>query len=267
MYRMIATDVDGTLVDSRNTLTERTANAIRAAEEAGVKIVIASARPYGSIEGLLSRLALKDPYVIAGSGTSIWQSAANKEKIHLSLSAEQVRECARFASRYGYGCLAVKHDGSFYYAPGMGCADYYGGIFKTPSYPVDYETENCTDCCKIMLFTEVDADDIALCLERVKGELSHFSFSKTWRNIVEVYPAGVCKENAMAEIAKMLSIPLAEVIALGDDRVDMGMIRMAGLGVAMENGDGDLKAAADFVTLSNDEDGVAHVIEKFILNA
>ena len=77
----------------------------------------------------------------------------------------------------------------------------------------------------------------------------------------------MCKENAMAEIAKMLSIPLAEVIALGDDRVDMGMIRMAGLGVAMENGDGDLKAAADFVTLSNDEDGVAHVIEKFILNA
>jgi len=264
---MIATDVDGTLVDSRNRLTGRTAAAIRAAEEAGAKIVIASARPYGSIEGLLSRLSLKDPYVIAGSGSSIWQAATGEEKIHLSLTAEQVRECARFCARYGYECLAVRHDGSFFHAPGSASADYYWGVFKTPAYAVDYEREDCTDCCKVMIFTRIDAGEIAACLARVRSEMGHFSSDKTWRNIVEVYPAGVCKENAMAELARLLSIPLSAVIAIGDDRVDMGMIRMAGLGVAMANGDHALKEAADFVTLSNDEDGVAHVIEKFILNA
>lgn len=267
MYRMIATDVDGTLVDSRNRLTDRTAAALRAAEEAGVKIVIASARPYGSIKGLLEGLKLKDPYVIAGSGSSVWQFATGMEKLHLSLTPEQVRECARFAFRHGYECLAVRHDGSFYCSPGSGSAEYYGGVFKTPAYPVDYETVDCHECCKAMIFTRIDPEEIALCLKRAREELSHFSSDKTWRNIVEVYPAGVCKENAMEELAKMLSIPLSEVIAIGDDRVDMGMILKAGLGVAMANGDESLKDAADFVTLSNDEDGVAHMIEKFILNA
>lgn len=267
MYRMIATDVDGTLVDSNNRITERTLRAIQAAEEAGVTIVIASARPYGSIEGMLSRLSLKDPYVIAGSGASVWQAAKNEERIRLTLTAQQVRECARFASRYGYDCLAVRHDGSFYQSPGSESAEFYRGIFKTPSYPVDYEQEDCTECCKIMLFTAVDPEEMALCLERLSREMDHYSYAKTWQNIVELYPAGVCKENAMAQIAKMLSIPLSEVIAIGDDRVDLGMIQMAGLGVAMNNGDEDLKAAADFVTFSNDEDGVAHVIETFIPNA
>lgn len=266
MYRMIATDVDGTLVDSSNRITQRTLSAIHAAEEAGVKIVIASARPYASIKGLLPGLSLKDPYVIAGSGASVWQPAKNDEKLHLALTPEEVRECSRFAARFGYDCLAVRHDGSFYFAPGSQSAGFYRDLFKTPSSPVDFEKEDCTDCCKAMLFTEPDPEEMALCLERLSCEMSHYSYGKTWQNIAELYPAGVCKENAMARIAELLSIPLSEVIAIGDDRVDMGMIQMAGLGVAMANGDEDLKAAADFVTLSNDEDGVARVIEKFILH-
>ncbi len=219
-----------------------------------------------SIEGLLSVLRLKDPYVIAGSGASVWQAAKNDEKIHISFSIDEVRECARFAARYGYGCLAVSHDGSFYHAPGSLGVEFYVDLFKTPNYPVDFEKEEITDCCKAMVFTELEPGEIELCLERLGKEMSEYSYGKSWTNIVEVSLKGVSKESAMARLADMLSMPLSEVIAIGDEKLDMGMARIAGLGVAMGNGDAEFKAAADYVTLSNDEDGVAHVIEKFILN-
>jgi len=265
MYRLLAIDVDGTMLDSRNRVTERTKAALQSAEKAGACIVVATARPCASICGMISELELKDPYIIAGSGSSVWRLSSGEELVHRSFTPDEVQECVRFSDKYAYDCLAVKHDGSFYCSRGSVSARFYGDMFKTPAIPVDYCSTECRECCKVMLFTEDNPAAAELCIERLRAELGRFGFGKTWRNIIELYPSGISKESALSRAVEILKVPPAEVMAVGDDRVDMGMLNLAGLGVAMGNGDGDLKAAADFITLSNDEDGLAYAIEKFIL--
>ena len=92
-----------------------------------------------------------------------------------------------------------------------------------------------------------------------------FFAMKVWLCMLDVYAAGAGKELGMRQIAGRLGIPMEEVIAVGDDVIDQGIVEEAGLGVAMGNADARLKAAADYVAPTNDEDGVADVVERFIL--
>lgn len=266
MYRMLVLDLDGTLVNKEGIISEPNRTAVRAAEDAGVKVVIASARPYPAVSGVLDQLKLKDPYVIAGSGASVWRAADGSKFFGYLMTPDQVRECAAFAKHYGYEYLAIKDDGNYYTPSFNESASFYGDVFQMKGYLTDFDATDCPDCCKVMIFTEPVPEKVMECMDRMKRELPECGVSKTWVNILEFYPSlEVRKENAMTHLAGLLDIPMKDTLAVGDDIVDIGMIKAAGLGVAMGNASDTVKAEADYVTASNAEDGVAKVIREQIL--
>jgi len=263
---MLVLDLDGTLVSSSGRVTEADRAAVRAAEEAGIAVVLASARPFAAMAGVLRELGLHDPFVIASSGASAWRAATGEKYFGHLMSPRQVRECARFALTQGLDCIAIREDGGYYAKAFDASTAFYGDTFGMRGYLVDFEKDDCPDCCKVMLFTPMDEGFITSCMERMQKEFPDCGVSKTWANILEFYPSkDITKENAMARLAKMLGVALSETVAVGDDLVDIGMIRAAGLGVAMGNADAAVKAAADDVTFSNDEGGVAHVVRTRLL--
>jgi Cof subfamily protein (haloacid dehalogenase superfamily) len=267
MYKMLVLDLDGTLVSGSGTVSEADRAAVKEAEDAGIAVVLASARPYGAVRGVLRELSLSNPYVIAGSGASIWRAADGSKFFGHLMTPQQVRDCVRFARRNNCECLAIREDGGYYATQFNASTAFYGDTFGMKGYLVDFERDDCSDCCKVMLLTEPDAEVVSCCLARMREEFPEYGVSKTWVNILEFYPNHeVTKENAMERLASHLGIALSETVAIGDDLVDIGMIRAAGLGVAMANADEAVKRAADFVTLSNDEGGVAHVIRTRLLN-
>lgn len=261
MYKMLVLDLDGTLVSSSGKVAKADRDAVRTAEEAGVAIVLASARPFAAMSGVLRELGLSNPYVIAGSGASAWRARDSAKYFGYLMTTKQVRACARFAESEGLSFIAIREDGGYYAKAFDASTAFYGDTFGMRGYLVDFEKDDCPDCCKVMLFTPMDEGFITSCMERMQKEFPDCGVSKTWANILEFYPSkDITKENAMARLAKMLGVDLSETVAVGDDLVDIGMLRAAGLGVAMANAHPAVKAAADFVTLSNDEGGVAHVI-------
>ena len=268
MYKMLVLDVDGTLISSSGQITEADKEAVRAAEDAGVKIVIGSARPYPALKkSVLDELALSDPYVIAGSGSSVWRASDNSKFFGYLMTVEQVKNCVAFANKYGYNFLAIKDDGDYYAPEGSKATVFYEESFGMKGSVIDFEKRDCDDCCKVMLFTDPEPEVVFECMERMKAELPDYGVSKTWINILEFYTShDIKKEIAMAHLAELLGIDLSEIVAVGDDIVDIGMIKAAGLGVAMGNAGDAVKAEADFITRSNDEGGVAHVVNSFILN-
>ena len=111
-----------------------------------------------------------------------------------------------------------------------------------------------------------DGDYLALVEARVKAVLGkNFSVYRSEPYFLEILPKGIDKAQCLAQLLKLLSIDREEMIACGDGFNDLSMIEYAGLGVAMENAVRPVRNAADYVTLSNNDDGVAHVVEKFFL--
>lgn len=112
-----------------------------------------------------------------------------------------------------------------------------------------------------------DGDYLALVEARVKAALGkNFSVYRSEPFFLEILPRGIDKAQCLAQLLKLLGMEREEMIACGDGFNDLSMIEFAGLGVAMENAVRPVRNAADYVTLSNNDDGVAHVVEKFCLN-
>ena len=111
-----------------------------------------------------------------------------------------------------------------------------------------------------------DGDYLALVEARVKAALGkNFSVYRSDPFFLEILPRNIDKAQSLAQLLKLLGMKREEMIACGDGYNDLSMIEFAGLGVAMENAVRPVRSAADYVTFSNNDDGVAHVVEKFLL--
>ena len=115
-----------------------------------------------------------------------------------------------------------------------------------------------------LVFIDDDSEKLQY-LRRKLEEIKGISVSKSWHNNLEVMNEGVSKGKALKLLAQMLNIDKDQIIAIGDNENDISMFKVAGLAVAMENGDKIAKEHAHIITDTNDNDGVAKVIEKYIL--
>lgn len=266
MYKMLVLDIDGTLYNNRHELTPRTREAVRLAREKGVRIAIATSRAFGGAARAIKDLGIDDLLVIAGAGTSVWDCATNEELCHLEFAPELARQAIDFFRGHGYDFWVVKHDGSYYYERKTPNNRAYMRTFGYEGTQVDFDGWDCTDVCKLVVITSYEDEDCKK-TERMLDDAypGKFFAMKVWLCMLDVYAAGAGKELGMRQIAGRLGIPMEEVIAVGDDVIDQGIVEEAGLGVAMGNADARLKAAADYVAPTNDEDGVADVVERFIL--
>ncbi|WMM25787.1 Cof-type HAD-IIB family hydrolase [Tissierella sp. MB52-C2] len=267
-YKLVAIDMDGTLLNSDNQISERTRVAIEKAKEKGAHIVISTGRVLKSALYYSETLKLRNP-IIACNGAIIVDESANviyKKPIEKSL-IKTIIDIAKHKNIYYhfydesrfYSHVRVEEILKFYNE---------GSEKSTIDMEVFEDIEEIIRNKDLNVYKFIFIDDNKDNLQSLRLELDkidNIGTSSSWINNIEAMGYNVSKGEAVKELCTRINIKPEEVIAIGDSENDLSMIRFAGLGVAMGNGDEIIKKEADYITDTNDEDGVAKIIEKFIL--
>ncbi len=268
--KVILLDLDGTLLNSHKTISPGNYAALERAAAMGVHIVPATGRFYEGMPEVVRNLPFVR-YVVSVNGAEIYD-AREKKVLH-----KEELEPGEAVAIYEYlSSLPALCDA---YVEGWGYMDrsYYARIdeFATVPYvakmlrelrtPVDdmkaFLREHKAQ--KIMAFFN-DMDRRAVELERVKTLFPNTAVSSSIANNIEVNAKKATKGGALLNLCAVLGVEVKDTMAFGDGSNDLTMIRNAGIGVAMGNAYPGLKEVADYVTLTCDEDGVGHAIEKFV---
>lgn len=269
-YRMIVLDLDGTLTNSEKKVTSRTREALIEAQRQGNLVALASGRtPYG-IRPVAEELQLEryGGYMLPFNGGIMIDCRTGREVFSRMLPVESNRKIIGLAKTYSVHL--VTYEGQ-------------SAVISDPNCPHSlFEARNNHLAVHAMESIEAMQDYVnfpvpkfLLCgdgdyLEKVEPEVRDimgegFSVYRSDPFFLEVLPAGVDKASSIERLLRLTGLERGQVIACGDAYNDISMIRYAGLGVAMENALPAVKEAADYITLSNDEDGVAAVVKKFML--
>ena len=259
--RIVATDLDGTLLRSDGTLSERTRAALLAVQAAGARVVLCTARPVRWVRPIAAAAGIGGCAVCA-NGAVTWdfdaEAMVTEDAIAPEVAAAVV---AAVGERFAGGAWAVEH------AAGFGHEAAY-----EPHWPVPPGTAVApvrellgTPPLKLLFRHPDHSPDAMLTAARSAlagvAELSH---SNSADGLLEISAPGIDKGAGLARLCATLAAGPADVIAFGDMPNDLALLRFAGHGVAVANAHPEVLAVADEVTLSNDEDGVAAVLERLL---
>ena len=262
--RLVAIDLDGTLVDDRNVIAPRVREAIAAAREQGVEVVIATGRMFRSALKFADELALTSP-VICYQGAQIRDPGSGAVLHERLLAQAHAAAVIDFATRRGVHVNAFAGDELFmseltaegrFYCQLSGIA---------PQLVGDLSEWLEEDLVKLVLVTDSSAAR-ALVDEVSAAAPREVSVTRSHPRLVEAIDARVNKGDALARLSRIMDIPIGQIMGIGDNLNDLPLVAAAGFGVAMGSGAPETKAAADFVTAPYDDDGVAVAIERFVLN-
>mgnify|MGYP002794238697 CR=1 FL=1 len=267
-YKALALDLDGTLTDSNKNLSQKNIDAIHKAIEEDVAVILASGRPVLGITEIAEQLELKERggYILAYNGGNIIDCRDDSllyEKILpaecIPLICDAARKNDVIALTYTKDEIVAESQDDEYLLREAKCN--HARIRKVDNLEtfVDYPVAKFLvvgEHEKLLKVQEVLLDAYA---DRIDAFFSESYF-------LEVVPAGIAKSASLDVLLGNLGIRSEELIACGDGMNDIPMLEYAGLSVAMENAYPQVKQYADYITLSNDEDGVAHVIERYILD-
>ena len=266
MYKLIAIDMDGTLLNENKEISKRSHAAISMAKKKGKKVVIATGRPLNGVIRYIEKLNLLDEndYVVAFNGALV-QGTSTKEVIfECPLSYGSYKELYEVSRELGVNIHALT-DSSVLTPKNNRYTGIESSINQIPIIegPVS-EVDPDQRIIKVMFIDDPEKLDHAIpnIPDAIKEK---YTILRSAPYFLEFLHKSVNKGVGVKAIAKELGYKREEVICIGDAGNDLDMIKYAGLGVAMGNAFEDVKAAADYITHSNEDDGVAHVIEKFML--
>ncbi|MDT7765592.1 MAG: hypothetical protein QOC63_5012 [Mycobacterium sp.] len=266
---MIASDVDGTLLDDDEKITARTREAVHAAVDSGAQFVLATGRPPRWVQPVVDALGFA-PMAVCANGAVIYDPSSDRIVSARTLSTDALGELAEIATRIIPGAgLAVErvgesaHDAAtpqFVSSPG-----YEHAWLNPDNTEVSVEDLLSAPAVKLLIRKAgAHSSDMAAVLAKHVGLEGDITYS-TNNGLVEIVPLGISKATGVEELARPLGITAENVVAFGDMPNDVPMLEWAGLGVAMGNAHPDAVAAADEVTASNTDDGVARVLERWWL--
>ncbi len=270
--RMIALDLDGTTL-GKDGISENTKSTLEAAIENGVHVVVATGRTFTALPEDIYKIRGLE-YVISSNGAHITYLPEDKIIYSNCISASaaaRMRELLESYSRYPievFTCGRAYIDESVYSDLMENGSDYMNAGYirrtRTPVHDIygflEKNKENIENINIHFRFLD-DKEKFKVLLKAEKDITATSSFIHN----IEIGGATTSKAEAIARLCEITGIMEKNVMACGDSHNDMAMIRAAGLGVAMGNAEEEIKAAADFVTLSNVEDGVAFAVKKFVL--
>ncbi|MHC1684136.1 MAG: sugar-phosphatase [Clostridiaceae bacterium] len=269
MYKLIALDVDGTLLKEDKSISPAVKEAISKASAKGVKVVITTGRPVKGITKILDELDLRaeGDYAIGYNGGVI-QKTHNEEVSSQILMPEGSFELLyrlSFDLNVHIHLLTSKevitpNKDISHYTVLEAFMNQIQLLYKAPE-----EMVNIKDVNKIMLIDHPEVLDEAI-KQLPDWVYEKFNLVKSAPYFLEILPKEVSKAVGVKMLADSLGIKQEEIIAVGDADNDLDMIEFAGLGVAMGNAFENVKAIANYISKTNEEDGVAHVINKFILD-
>lgn len=266
-YEIIVLDLDGTLTNREKVITPRTREALLEAERRGKKVVLASGRPTPGVMPLARELKLAEygGFILAFNGGKIINCKTGETVFSRQLPVESNRRIMELGLEHRVDFLT--YEGDRLVTNNAECP--YGLSESRINHMELVQVEDMLTYVnfqvpKFLLLD--DGDYLAMVEPRIKAALGkNFSVYRSEPYFLEILPRGIDKAQSLERLLEVLGLKREQMIACGDGYNDLSMIRYAGLGVAMENGVLPVRKAADYITASNNDDGVGLVVEKFML--
>jgi len=264
-YRLLVADIDGTLVTSDREITPRVKDAVKQAQAKGVRVCLATGRIWSSAQPYFRALGA-DPPAILYNGGMIYDFVADKVLRRVPLAYEHAKAVLEILREVPY------------VQPHLYVADrvYTGRMNELTMEYRRKDSLHVEEVGDLIAFLPPEPMKILIIgprahlttvFERIATLPLRINAVFSEETYLEILPAGSTKGAALVEMANALQIPLEATIAVGDNLNDLEMIQAAGLGVAMGNAPPDLQSEAGYVTSTNDQDGLAEVIERFVLKS
>ncbi len=267
MIKIVTIDLDGTLFDNVKNISKQNIEAIHKCHELGVKIVIATGRPISGVRPVLERLDLttdKD-YIIIYNGSKILNVGTGELIFSSTLSGKDVRDLYQESIRLGVNFHAFRKNEELITPK----HNPYTDVEKTINRIEDIITDinSISDDEEFLKAMLVDSTENLDRCERDINKIypTKFSMVRSAKIFLEFLNKDADKGKALEALAKYLNVDMSDTMAIGDAGNDISMIKRAGVGVAMKNAFKEVLDICDFVTLSNEESGVAYALNKFII--
>ena len=271
--RMIGMDLDGTLLTTEKKLTPYTQDVLKRAIAQGIIVLPATGRPVSGVpEEIMHFPGIR--YAVTANGgrivdvqenRTIYENLVPVDKAYAILSVFEKYDTLReiYYDGIGYSEETMLKNIHRYIEPGP-MADYMVATRRPiPDVHAKFvETNRPVDKVQGIFASLADKDEALKELEKIKD----IEITGVLSQNVEINAKDVDKGNALLRLGQILGIPGEEIMAFGDGTNDRKMLEKVGTGVAMANGVPEVKAAADYITASNDEEGVARFIEKYVLD-
>lgn len=264
--KMLVLDIDGTLTNSKKEVTAATKAAITSVLEKGHVVVIASGRPTPGTKKVCDILELGkyDGYALSYNGAKITR-LSDGEVVHQKvLEGRYIPEIFEYVNKNNMGMMTYEDNAAI---TGTRIDEYMeleARINSIELKVVENFTEYVTFPVNKCLLTAPDSFAEKACSELAERYRDELSIYRSEPFFVEIMPQGVDKAASLEVLRNILGIERENIICCGDGFNDLSMIKYAGVGVCMANGCEECKEAADYIAPSNDEDGLCHVVEKYI---
>lgn len=266
MIKICTIDLDGTLFDKEKNISKENIEAIKEARKNGCKIVVATGRPISGVTHVLEALELttNDDYVICYNGAKVLNCGTKETVFELTITGSDVKKIYQYVKENNLNYHAFRNNGELICNRQNPYTDVECRINKVIAYDYDFDTVNDDD----LFLKAMIVDDFDFLNNLTKGIDPYFYTTYTMvrssRIFLEFLNKKVDKGLALENLAKYLNVSMDETMAIGDAENDLSMIKRAKIGVAMANAFPEVLAECDFVTLSNEESGVAYAINKFV---
>ncbi len=259
-YKIIACDLDDTLLDDFGMISERNKAAIEKLPIYGVKFILATGRTYKSVLPFYNELSLKTPVITTG-GTQVFDGEGNiiyKDQ----LSPQKTRELLEYGLSHGLHAQVYMGD-DFQYLKDCEEARYYAGYTKLTGIEDPDLLNKDIETSKVVFIT--DADRAPYEVELLKKRFPELGVLRSKGRLIEVYSRHANKGNALKNLVSMMGFHQDEVIAVGDSTIDLSMIEYASLSAAPSTSLIEVKAKADVILGGNNDNCIAELIERYIL--
>lgn len=261
--RMIASDLDDSLLNGQSLLTQRTLKALERAMAAGAKVVLASGRMVETMRGYAHQARVNAP-IIAYNGALIYDLAAEKPVYERLVAPEDARAAIELAREKGVYIQAFV-DGEYIFEEKNAWNERYEQLVGYPGRALHAPIEGALGrgAYKLLL---IDAPEriaqVRPEFQRVFAGRLECATSRPF--YLEITAAGVDKRGALRALSDLLAIPPEEIAAFGDGQNDVAMLKFAGRGYALANARPEVLAQAPYAAPANDEDGVAQIVEAML---
>lgn len=266
-YKLIAVDLDGTLVRSDQSISQRTIDTLVHLQKMGVKVTVASGRPTYGTAHVADTLRLDEfgGYVMSYNGGEIYDWSTKSRMHAQTLNKDIIPYIYIYAKEHGLPVMTyfdkevvseVEDDEYINYSVMRNRMT----LRRVDDFVTTVQGADIVKCIIVGDPTLLPAMETEL-RETLKGKAGVFRSEPFF---LEMVPEGIDKAKGLSILLNKIGVKREELIAFGDGYNDISMIEFAGMGVAMENAAKEIKNAADFVTRSNNDDGIVYALEKFI---
>ena len=265
---LVAVDMDGTLLHNDKSISDYTINVLRKIVEKGILLVPASGRPLNGMKAAVLNNVKGIKYAICSNGAMLMDVQKEKSISETGIPTEKALKALAYLEQFPVAVYVHTDKGTFR-------AEGWEKTGLSEKYPyIRFSEGNVKNLREFLRTSRVNVmkmgayiltDNLAQKLLEKGSPIPGIVFLRTGDGIIELNSVDASKGNALCTLCKKLGISMENVLAIGDNENDISMLQAAGISVAMENAEDDVKQAAKFVAGHNEEDGAAHFLEEWVL--